>query len=254
MTEQVQEDWFNINPTEDELQHMNDALLEYFAQNPIASKKPDKLNDIINGIIDVLEHTQTAWKEATRADLNTSKKRYCSLYDMVRRAYANVAGTKKKIEQWKQEQEAAIKKAKDSITDMSFDGKHSQDSDGREVKEDGDKSRASPIKTDVPAKGKADAKGLNKRQMDQLTEAVMSNLHDMVDNAHRRELKILKDKYSNEKRFRRTMSKKIMYMQTELHSLMIDLDAMERDDSTSSVKPKTPPHLSNKDATGLLDE
>ena len=117
MTEQAQEDWFNTNPTKPELKQNNDAMLEYFAHNHIAPKKPEDLSGIINGILNVLETKQPNWTKATRTDLTTQKKRYLSLYDMVRNAYSNIPITKKKVEQWQQDQDAKNKKAKDNVAE-----------------------------------------------------------------------------------------------------------------------------------------
>ena len=62
-------------------------MLEHFSVKPIAAKKPEDLTETILDIIDILVHTQLFWTEAKERDLTTTKKRYLSLYDQVRRAF-----------------------------------------------------------------------------------------------------------------------------------------------------------------------
>jgi len=83
-------DWFNMDPDADELKQQNEAMLEHFAQETIASKRPEDLTNTVPDIIDILTSTQLYWGAATRRDLTTEKKRYISTYDMVRRAYSNI--------------------------------------------------------------------------------------------------------------------------------------------------------------------
>ena len=64
-----------MNPSPEELEQMQEAMLEYFTKNNIQAKKPEDLTTTIHDIVDILQITQLYWSAATRRDLTCSKKR-----------------------------------------------------------------------------------------------------------------------------------------------------------------------------------
>jgi hypothetical protein len=247
MTEATQDDWFNQNPTADELQQMNEAMLEHFANKPIANKKPDDLSGTISDVIDILTHTQLFWGDAKRKDLTTGKKRYLSLYDMVRHAFSNIPATRKKVTMLVAEQEAAIKKAKEAAADFTLDVDASQGSIEQPDLALGRRSSPSKIETSTPAKNAASKQSLTKRQMDLLTEAVMSNLQDIGNEGSRREIKILREKLAAERKLRRKVTGLMRHQVTDLEIAITKLENMDVDSGDAVGTAKTPKNLSLKD-------
>ena len=76
---------------------MRDAMTAHFARNPLANERPDDLGPTCLDVIDLLSESQPFWDQAKPRQLSTSYKRYLSLYDLVRSAYADRAKTEAAI-------------------------------------------------------------------------------------------------------------------------------------------------------------
>ena len=97
MSDKKLEGWFDQNPDKKQHAEMRDAMIEHFARNHMADERPEDLGPICCDIVDLLEAKQPQWKSASRHQMTVKLKRYRSLNDMVRRAYADRAKTEQAI-------------------------------------------------------------------------------------------------------------------------------------------------------------
>ena len=121
MTANLPEGWFDQNPDKKEHQEMREAMIAYFARNPLADKRPEDLVPTLLDIIDGLAASQPFWEKATPRQLTLKKKRYLSLYDLVRRAYDDRPKTEQAISNFILEQDVAYKAAKDKAIAQARD-------------------------------------------------------------------------------------------------------------------------------------
>ena len=192
MTDATTDDWFNTSPTKDELHQMQDAMLEHFSAKPIGAKKPEDLTETILDIIDILVHTQLFWTEAKGRDLTTTKKRYLSLYDQVRRAYTNIPATKKKVNQFIEDQEAAMRKVKESAAKSHHDDLFSNMDKIPAKAELDEQKKEIMIDTVFVTNDLKTADQFNNKHIQFLSDAVVENLHLLVDTHTAIEIRRLK--------------------------------------------------------------
>ena len=205
-------------------------------------------------IIDILIHTQLYWSEAKGRDLTTAKKRYLALYDIVRRAYTNVAATKKKVANFINEQDAAIKASKEGTNDPGVLETPAKGDAVDEFDDEGKSNSVSKIITTVPAKITPQPSNLTKRQMELMTEAVLANLKDIVDESNRKEIEHLKSRLTAEKKARRKVAARLRYIKTEIKTAQFELEFLDDDAFSPHQKPQTPQLQANKDMSGTFEK
>ena len=94
---------------------------------------------------------------------------------------------------------------------------------------------------------------LSKRQMELMTEAVMSNLQEIVNKGSRKEIEHLKAKLVAEKKARRKVAARLRYIKTELKTAQFELAFLDDDAFSPNIQSQTPKQSASRDINGALN-
>ena len=225
---------------------MHQAMIIHFSKKPMPARMPADVKSICFDIIELLSVAQPFWAEGKFKDMTVEKRRFRALYDKVRGAWKRESKIREEVKAFVEEQEAEMMRAKEEAEKAKEDTV-SEDMPPIEctlepTKEEPQKQIIT-MNSDETAQKPAE---LTKRQLDLLTEAVMANLHSLVNESAKNEIIQLKMKVKEQDRLLRNARWK-------LASICIDADQLNQDiargvdDMLTSPKKSETPKLASSD-------